>query len=770
MVIKLKIRQKIQLFILSTALVIFIITIGYISISARNMAIENAKDITDARIQESALNIQDKLNAEIAVVRTFSQAFLEYKSLPREQWKMVFSRMYVNVLERNPQMDAIWDSWELSNLDPTWDKPYGREFYLCWREEGEIKTKSEVRSLTGDPPHYAAMKAAGVENIAEPYVSALQKGGLMTTLVSPMFEKGKYIGLIGVDLMLTRFQEYVNGIKPFNGSFAFLLSGSGVIVAYPDTSRIGKKQSEFEFTKQLNDKYKILETISKGKKVSFIELNEKGEEFYYSYAPIQVGQTLTPWTLGVAVPMKSMLSNANHSYNISIVTGIFGLVLLIVVISFLANSITLPIGKITQSLGQMATGKVDRSMKQDISTGDEIDDMTKALNISIDGLVDKADFATAIGKGNLNVDINLLSNEDILGKALLNMRDSLIKAKQAEDARKQEEAIIQWTNHGLASFTEILRQTNDGMTVLTDKIIKHLVRYLDAIQGGIFVKNEDDRHNIHYELEAAFAYDRKKYLTKSYEEAEGLVGACAAEMETIYLTEIPQDYIEITSGLGDANPNVLLLVPLKTEEIILGVIEIASLKKFEKHQIEFVERIAQNIAATIHSVRVNEKTTVLLEQSQQQAEIMAAQEEEMRQNMEELQATQEESARKGAEMEGLISALNASNYVIEYDVRGYITNVNDSYLDLLGSTRDQIIGTHHSDGIDMGTFVAETYEEFWNTLLSGKIKKHTTRLDVNGRDLMLLETYTPIYNEHGEVNRVLKISTDVTDLQKHKHS
>jgi len=770
MVIKLKIRQKIQLFILSTALVIFIITIGYISISARNMAIENAKDITDARIQESALNIQDKLNAEITVVRTFSQAFLEYKSLPREQWKMVFSRMYVNVLERNPQMDAIWDSWELSNLDPTWDKPYGREFYLCWREEGEIKTKSEVRSLTGDPPHYAAMKAAGVENIAEPYVSALQKGGLMTTLVSPMFEKGKYIGLIGVDLMLTRFQEYVNGIKPFNGSFAFLLSGSGVIVAYPDTSIIGKKQSEFEFTKQLNDKYKILETISKGKKVSFIELNEKGEEFYYSYAPIQVGQTLTPWTLGVAVPMKSMLSKANHSYNVSIVTGIFGLILLIVVISFLANSITLPIGKITQSLGQMATGKVDRSMKQDISTGDEIDDMTKALNISIDGLVDKADFATAIGKGNLSVDINLLSNEDILGKALLNMRDSLIKATQAEDARKHEEAILQWTNQGLASFTEILRQTNDGMTALTDKIIKHLVRYLDAIQGGIFVKNEDDRHNVHYELEAAFAYDRKKYLTKSYEEAEGLVGTCAAEMETIYLTEIPQDYIEITSGLGDANPNVLLLVPLKTEEIVLGVIEIASLKKFEKHQIEFVEKIAQNIAATIHSVRVNEKTKVLLEQSQQQAEIMAAQEEEMRQNMEELQATQEESARKGAEMEGLINALNASNYVIEYDVRGYITNVNDSYLDLLGSNRDQIIGTHHSDGIDMSTFVAETYEEFWNTLLSGKIKKHTTRLEVNGRDLMLLETYTPIYNEHGEINRVLKISTDVTDLQKHNHS
>lgn len=769
MVIKLKIRQKIQLFILSTSIVIFVATIGYISISARNIAVSSARDLADARIQESALNIQDKLNADFSVVRTFSQSFLEYRNLPREEWKKLFSGMYLNVLQRNPQMDAIWDSWELSNLDPTWNKPYGREFYLCWREGGEILTKSEIRSLTGDPPHYAAMKAAGVENIAEPYISLLQKGGLMTTLVCPMFEKGKYIGLIGVDLLLTRFQEYVRNIKPFEGSYAFMLSGDGMIVSDPDTAKVGKNQSEFDFRKQMNEKYKILEQMRKGKKVSFTDFNENGEEYYYSYTPMQVGQTLTPWTLGIAVPLKSMLRDANHAYNVSIITGILGLLILVLVIAYLANSITLPIEKVTKSLAQMATGKVDRSMKQDIHTGDEMDDMTKALNISIDGLVDKADFATAIGQENLSVDINLLSNEDILGKALLNMRDSLRKAKLEEETRKEEEAKIQWANQGLASFTEILRQTNDGMVTLSDNIIKHLVRYLNAIQGGIFVKNEDDVHNVFYEMVAAFAYDRKKYLTKTYEEAEGLVGTCGAERNTIYLTEIPQDYIEITSGLGDANPNVLLLVPLKTEEVILGVMEIASLHKFEKYQIEFVEKIAQNIAATIHSVRVNEKTKVLLEQSQQQAEIMAAQEEEMRQNMEELQATQEESARKGTEMEGLINALNASNYVIEYDIRGYIRSVNDSYLDLLGVSRENIVGTHHSDGVDMSTYEEETYDEFWNTLLAGKIKKHTTKLKINGIDLTLIETYTPIFNEHGEITTILKIATDVTDAQKKKH-
>jgi PAS domain S-box-containing protein len=143
-------------------------------------------------------------------------------------------------------------------------------------------------------------------------------------------------------------------------------------------------------------------------------------------------------------------------------------------------------------------------------------------------------------------------------------------------------------------------------------------------------------------------------MEKRVELGQGMVGQCFLEGETTYLTNIPENYVHITSGLGETRPTTLLIVPMRMNEIVVGVVEIANLKPFEKYQIDFLERLAETIASAISSVKTNEKTQILLEQSQQQAEEMRAQEEEMRQNMEELQATQEQMYRKNEEVENLL--------------------------------------------------------------------------------------------------------------------
>ena len=344
------------------------------------------------------------------------------------------------------------------------------------------------------------------------------------------------------------------------------------------------------------------------------------------------------------------------------------------------------------------------------------------------------------------------------------MRNSLTTARTEEEKRKIEDEKRRWTNEGLAKFADILRQNNNDLEKLSTEIIKNLVYYLGANQGGLFLLNDDDKNNVYLKLISAFAYDYKKFIERTIELGDGLVGTCAVEKETIYMTDIPQDYISITSGLGGASPDSLLIVPLNMEDTVYGVIEIASFKRFEDYQIEFVEKVGQNIASTLSSVQINIKTNELLEKFQQQSEEMAAQEEEMRQNMEELQATQEEAARKGAEMESLIQALDQSSYVIEYDLDGYITKVNDNYLTLLNLKRSDVIGIHHSDKMEFDDQQKSDYKKFWTDLRLGKIRKEKTKAIVNGKTYSFLEIYSPLFDENGSVTKILKISHELSDF------
>ena len=316
----------------------------------------------------------------------------------------------------------------------------------------------------------------------------------------------------------------------------------------------------------------------------------------------------------------------------------------IIIAIFIIRSLIRPINYIKATLTDMSRGILPSN---DIPQGkDEIGQMSKALNGLVRGLKAISDFSLQIGKGNFDSNFHPLSEEDILGNALINMREELKKAAQDEEKRKKEDDQRNWATQGLAKFGEILRQNNNSLDDLSYNIISHLVKYLDANQGGLFLINANGEDEELIELNACYAYDRKKFLEKRIEMGEGLVGRCVQEKGTIYLTDIPKEYIKITSGLGDDNPRSLLLVPLAVNEEVFGVLEIASFREFEAYHIEFVEKLATSIASTISSVKINVQTKHLLEQSRQQAEEMSAQEEEMRQNMEELRATQEQSSKR----------------------------------------------------------------------------------------------------------------------------
>ena len=273
----------------------------------------------------------------------------------------------------------------------------------------------------------------------------------------------------------------------------------------------------------------------------------------------------------------------------------------------------------------------DRSDRLEIENKTNLDTQERAAN-------SLSSFMEAISAGNYSAELDNEVIRGSMGNTLVTMRDKL-KANAEEDRRRN------WTTSGLAQIGELLRTSFNSTQELFDSIIKFVVKYTNSSQGGLFLLN-DNKTKKTLELVACYAYERKKYLNKTIEIGEGLVGQSFLEAESIYLVEIPEDYIAITSSLGGARPNALLLMPLKMNDKVFGILEMATFGKYDTHEIELVEKLAESIASTISTVRINESTRILLEKTQQQTEEMRAQEEEMRQNMEELEATQEEMRRK----------------------------------------------------------------------------------------------------------------------------
>lgn len=762
------IKAKMLAYILTTTIVIFAAAVGYISFSSRKMAFNDATRYSNKVAGEYAVRIQEELSNDLSTIRTLAQSFTVYNTLPVDKWKPIFIEMYRHVFENNPHFYKLWDSWEFSMIDSSWTKPHGRYVVTYYSEGGIIKYSTTTRSLDGDPARYAKVKAEQVESIWEPYFDSFVEEGqqrkFMTTLSAPIKLRGRYVGIVAVDIIMEKFQEIVSQIKPFDKSYAFLISNNGVYVGHPNPELTGK--SIKEYMPELNSQFQIDKRIAQGDAFSLnLTDPEYGFDAYMSFAPIYVGKTKTPWAVGISVPVDVITYEAKMNFLISLFVGIIGIIILALLIFFISGNISKPLIETTSLLKKLALGDISDANMLSLSTGDELEEMANSVNTLIEGLNKTALFATQIGKGNLDAGFSVLSEHDVLGNSLLEMRKSLKHAEIEEQKRKIEDEKHNWTTVGIARFGEIMRQYNTNIKDLGFNIMSNLVNYVNASQGALFVYNEKDDGEQYFELVSAIAYGRNRLIKKEVKIGEDLVGRCAHEKLTIHLTEIPEDYIQITSGMGTANPRALLIVPAILNDVVYGIIELASFNDFEQHQIEFVEKIGESIASTISSVKISEKTSRLLAQSQQQKEELAAQEEEMRQNLEELQATQEESMRREYEMRGLIHALSASTFTVEYDMSGRITDINEPFALLIGLPKDQIIGMHHKDGLKIGSDKERESDALWADLRAGITRKLISKIDYNNKTIWLSETYTPIMDSSDIPYKVLKIAFDITELK-----
>ncbi|TVQ12255.1 MAG: PAS domain S-box protein [Bacteroidetes bacterium] len=765
----LRIRQKMLLLIMSITSIIYLLSFGYITLRMSEKAHRDAGEMANMQAREYANHMTHELNKDFNLSRGIGWALQNFPDYPLEMTEDIVSPVLYEFLDRNPGFYSTWVSLELNTLLPDYYLPYGRVRYTWLRQNGQLIFQRDTLNLEGDDEGslYAQIKSQKAEAITNPYWYSysgnVEDQILEVSPCIPIIINGHFAGLAGTDIILDRFQELVLSIKPFDVGYTYLLSNDGTYVGHPNPHFLGEKISEIRETYFHN--FGLDKSIRQGEFISHFAFSENlDEEALITYAPIHIGDTSTPWSFAVVIPRSFITAEANHIFYRSLIVAVLGLLVLTWATFIIANNVTRPLMKTTAVISTIATGDINNIKELRVEGKDENAQMALSLNKLLSGLKATAGFAEKIGRGELSALFHKLGENDVLGTALLNMRDSLEKAKEEEEKRKAEDTIRNWATNGMARFADILRFNNDNLEELSFNVLKNLVKYLDANQGGLFVFNDEDKNEPFLEMTACYAYDRKKYITRKIAIGEGLTGACFLEKKPILMTDIPQDYVKITSGLGDENPNSLLIIPLLLNEKVYGVIELASFKKFEPYHVEFIEKVAENIASTLSAVKINIRTAYLLEQSQQQAEEMRAQEEEMRQNMEEMHATQEEMSRKDKELHSLVETSESLFCVMEYNKEGVILKVNHNFEKICGYTDSELSGKHHSILFDKANWEqSANYRKFWELLRRGQaVKGMLKRKHKEGTDFFIKGVTKAHLDENGQIEKVVEITIDIT--------
>lgn len=322
----------------------------------------------------------------------------------------------------------------------------------------------------------------------------------------------------------------------------------------------------------------------------------------------------------------------------------------------LSRGIIRRLDKIRDIFGAISKGIVPAAEAD--TDSDEIGQMMVSLNAYMAALHQTSAFATEIGKGNFDYPFQPLSDADSMGNALLTMRDNL-KYNAEEEQRRN------WAAQGLAEVSNLLFREQESSDIMFNHLLSYIVQYTHSNQGNLFMLTYDDTETPYLNLMAAYAWEKRKHLERRMAIDDGLIGQCVQEKETIYMTNLPADYIRITSGLGHALPRALLIVPLKTNQEVYGILELASFQPYQAFEIAFIEKLCEVMAASVAALLSRARTQKLLETAQFQAQEMRKQEEELQQNIEELGAVQEEMSRRESEYVVRIESLTHQLALLE---------------------------------------------------------------------------------------------------------
>src|SRR2546421_8727841 len=253
-----------------------------------------------------------------------------------------------------------------------------------------------------------------------------------------------------------------------------------------------------------------------------------------------------------------------------------------------------------------------------------------------------AEVSTAVTQGDLTRSITVAAEGEV-AELKDNINQMIGNLRETTQANQEQD----WLKTNLARISGLMQGQRDLQTV-SRLIMSELTPVVSAQHGAFYMAQSDNGDDAELRLLASYGYKSRKNISNQFKFGEALVGQAALEKKMIVVTEAPDTYIKITSGLGEANPVNIIIVPVLFEDQVLAVIELASFRPFSEVHQTSLDQLTETIGVVLSTIIANMRTEELLEQSQRLTRELQSQSEELQTQQEELQQTNEELQEKAA--------------------------------------------------------------------------------------------------------------------------
>ncbi|MCT4586795.1 MAG: methyl-accepting chemotaxis protein [Carboxylicivirga sp.] len=375
---KFNLKKKLASFTFISVGAVFCIFLIISLVFIRRSFVESNTQLLISQTQQAAEEINKQLSGHMSMARALARSFeANYKNNWEAQYP-VFNQSMQQIAAQEPELLAVWNCFQYEAIDNSWGAKPGRLTSSYSREKGPLVHKEIVRDVGGQQPSpYHDIAKSKQETLIEPYWYQFGDNEydkvLETTLTVPMLDNDKFIGVVGLDISLEAFREYVTHIKPFRQSDAFLLSSNGTILGNENLACIGQPIAELFPS---IDVQQMLASTNKDQ--STFEVQEDRSTLLFTQAPIYAGKSQTPWFVLIKTPKKSLLSRVNWIIYVMLAFGACAIVLIAFMVYQISGRITTPIVDSTRLTSNISSGDLTAELLYK-KEKDELDILNNAL-------------------------------------------------------------------------------------------------------------------------------------------------------------------------------------------------------------------------------------------------------------------------------------------------------------------------------------------------------------------------------------------------------